>query len=74
VKTADKIYLRFHGVTRWYRHDYSVAELSSWAEKIKASGARRVWAYFNNDRNCYAIKNARTLRRMLTDAARLGSV
>ncbi len=65
VKTADEIYLRFHGTTRWYRHDYSPSELASWAEKIRASGARRVWAYFNNDRDGYAIKNARKLRKLL---------
>jgi uncharacterized protein YecE (DUF72 family) len=68
VKTAEEIYVRFHGVTRWYRHDYSVEELAAWTEKIKGSGARRVWAYFNNDRDCYAIKNARTLRRQLQAA------
>ena len=68
VKTAEEIYVRFHGVTRWYRHDYSPEELAAWTEKIKASGARRVWAYFNNDRDCYAIKNARTLRRQLQAA------
>jgi len=65
VRTAEEIYVRFHGVTRWYRHDYSRQELAAWTEKIKASGARRVWAYFNNDRDCYAIKNARALRRQL---------
>jgi uncharacterized protein YecE (DUF72 family) len=65
VQTADEIYLRFHGVARWYRHDYSSAELASWSDKIKASGANRVWAYFNNDRDGHAIKNARTLRRQL---------
>lgn len=65
VKTADEVYLRFHGTTRWYRHDYSASEVALWAERIKASGARRVWAYFNNDRDGYAIKNARNLRRLL---------
>jgi hypothetical protein len=32
---------------------------------IRASGATRVWAYFDNDRNRFAIKNARTFRRLL---------
>jgi uncharacterized protein YecE (DUF72 family) len=32
---------------------------------VRASGAARVWAYFNNDRDCYAIKNARELIRQL---------
>jgi uncharacterized protein YecE (DUF72 family) len=67
IKTADEIYIRFHGVDRWYRHDYSRVELEEWAEKIRASGAERVWAYFNNDRDGYAISNARMLRKMLQD-------
>ena len=65
VKTADDIYVRFHGIKQWYCHDYSAAELADWAAKIRASGAARTWAYFNNDRNEYAIKNARTLLRHL---------
>ncbi len=68
VKTSDALYVRFHGVTRWYRHDYSRAELTTWAEKIKASGAKEVWIYFNNDRYGFAIKNAKTLQRMLRGA------
>lgn len=65
VKTADEIYVRFHGVTRWYRHNYSDAELDIWAARITASGTKRVWVYFNNDNDCHAISNARTLRRLL---------
>ena len=65
VKTADEIYVRFHGTKRWYRHDYSKEELQIWANRIIESGVKRVWAYFNNDRDGYAIKNARTLLRML---------
>ena len=65
VKTADEVYVRFHGTTRWYRHDYSDEELAAWAGRIRASGAKRVWAYFNNDRECYAIKNAKALTRLL---------
>ncbi|PDT21457.1 hypothetical protein CO674_22410 [Rhizobium hidalgonense] len=66
VKTADDIYIRFHGVEQWYRHDYSQRELQAWAERIHQSGAKRVWAYFNNDRNAYAIKNAKMLDGILT--------
>lgn len=65
VKTAPEIYIRFHGTTRWYRHDYSKQELEVWADRIAGSRPERVWAYFNNDRDCNAIKNARTLRRLL---------
>jgi uncharacterized protein YecE (DUF72 family) len=66
VRTADDVYVRFHGTKSWYRHDYTKAELAVWAERIRASGATRVWAYFNNDRDGHAIKNARELRRQLT--------
>lgn len=69
IKTADDIYIRFHGVERWYRHDYSDGELADWAHRICEAGAKRVWIYFNNDFNGYAIKNAITLRAMLTAAA-----
>ena len=66
VKTAaDDVYVRFHGTKRWYRHDYTKEELAIWAERIRRSGAKRVWAYFNNDREGYAIKNARELLRQL---------
>ncbi len=65
VKTTDDVYVRFHGLTKWYRHDYTKEELAVWVKRIKDSGAKRVWAYFNNDRNGYAITNARELMRQL---------
>ena len=65
VRTAEDIYVRFHGTTRWYRHDYTKEELAEWAKKIAGSGARRAWIYFNNDRECFAIKNAKELIRQL---------
>jgi uncharacterized protein YecE (DUF72 family) len=65
IQTGEDIYIRFHGVRQWYRHDYSEDELRSWAKKIRASGATRVYAYFNNDRDGHAIKNAKSLLRML---------
>jgi uncharacterized protein YecE (DUF72 family) len=65
VKTADDVYIRFHGTKQWYRHNYSKAELASWTERILACGAKRVWVYFNNDREAYAISNARSLLRGL---------
>jgi uncharacterized protein YecE (DUF72 family) len=66
VKTADDIYIRFHGLKRWYRHDYTKAELAEWARKINESGAKRVWVYFNNDRDGYAVENAQQLLRILS--------
>jgi uncharacterized protein YecE (DUF72 family) len=39
--------------------------LATWADRIKASGAKRAWIYFNNDNDAHAPKNATALRRML---------
>jgi uncharacterized protein YecE (DUF72 family) len=68
VKTADDVYVRFHGTSRWYRHDYTKEEIAVWVRRIRESGAKRVWAYFNNDREGYAIKNAKELIRQLKRA------
>ena len=65
VKTADDIYIRFHGTTQWYRHNYSEADLLVWADRVKRSDARTVWAYFNNDRDGNAIRNAKLFLQML---------
>ena len=61
------VYVRFHGRTRWYRHDYSGEELTSWARRLALSGAKHVWIYFNNDREGFAIKNALELRDLLRE-------
>ena len=58
-------YFRLHGKSRWYRHDYSLAELTAWKQRILACGAGEAWVYFDNDRNGYAVKNALQLRRLL---------
>jgi uncharacterized protein YecE (DUF72 family) len=65
VRTADDVYVRLHGPERWYRHNYSKHELAKWADRIRASGARTAWIYFNNDYEGYAPKNAMTMRRVL---------
>jgi uncharacterized protein YecE (DUF72 family) len=65
VKTADDVYIRFHGTKRWYRHDYTKEELGTWSKRIADSGARNIWAYFNNDREGFAIKNARQMTKLL---------
>lgn len=61
VRTSDIVYIRLHGRSRWYRHDYTRDELVEWAQKIAGSGAREAWIYFDNDRQGFAISNAREL-------------
>src|SRR4029079_12323010 len=67
VATAEDVYIRFHGIKKWYRHDYTQEELRVWAERVKHAKPARVWAYFNNKRECYAIKNARAFLRLLRE-------
>ncbi|MGI4848237.1 MAG: DUF72 domain-containing protein [Janthinobacterium lividum] len=68
VTTSDDIYLRLHGVKQWYKHDYSAEELGVWCQRILASGARRIWVYFNNDYDGYATRNAQLLSTLLNQA------
>ncbi len=69
VTTAEDVYIRFHGTKKWYRHDYTGEELRVWAERVREAKPARVWAYFNNDREGYAIKNARSFLRLLREGA-----
>lgn len=65
--TADFAYLRFHGSKRLYRSSYSSKELENWAGFIKkeAIGCKRVFCFFNNDYNAVAIRNAKSLKRII---------
>lgn len=65
IRTAEDMYVRFHGIERWYRHDYSEAELSDWARRIQDARPGRIWIYFNNDFDGYAVKNATIMSRLL---------
>jgi uncharacterized protein YecE (DUF72 family) len=67
IRTSGVIYARLHGRSRWYRHDYTGAELDEWASRIESSGAREAWIYFDNDREGFAIKNAQELKRRLRE-------
>lgn len=71
VTTTDFVYLRFHGPGALYASEYSVEMLSAYASKIKSwiQEGRDVWAFFNNDRAGYAVKNALQLRAMVESAA-----
>ncbi len=67
--TAETVYIRMHGPDHgWmYAGSYSDDDLAWWADRIREweSVGHRVLAYFNNDGGGDAVRNARTLRRML---------
>ena len=64
--TADFTYVRFHHGHRVRRGNYSRTELEEWARRIAAWGESvDVYAYFNNDWEVFAPRNALALRRMV---------
>jgi uncharacterized protein YecE (DUF72 family) len=64
--TADFAFVRFHHGARGARGNYSESELDEWAERIRGFGERGdVYAYFNNDWEGFAPRNALRLRDLL---------
>ena len=61
------VYVRFHGSGARYGGRYTSQRLTAWAARMAgwvASGSP-VWAYFNNDIDGHAIRDADRLRSML---------
>jgi len=64
--TAGWTFLRFHHGTRGRNSNYSERELEEWARRIEGWAREvEVYAYFNNDRNGYAVRNGLWLRERL---------
>jgi uncharacterized protein YecE (DUF72 family) len=64
--TADFTVVRFHGGTRGRRGNYSRRELDEWAARLRSwSSGVDVYAYFNNDWEAFAVRNARYLQGRL---------
>jgi uncharacterized protein YecE (DUF72 family) len=64
--TTDWTFIRFHHGSRGRNGNYSERELEEWAARITEWRRRiEVFAYFNNDWNAYAVKNAGRLKIML---------
>lgn len=60
-------YVRFHGTSGHYHGSYDDAELRHWARRLAAQwrAGSDVYAYFNNDPDATATRNALTLRGAL---------
>ena len=64
--TASFSLVRFHHGHRGRRGNYSDAEIRDWAARLQAVRERaEVFAYFNNDWEAFAPRNAAYLRRLL---------
>ncbi len=67
-RSTGSVYLRLHGRTAWYMHDYSVAELSSLVEGVASLGGDRVYVFFNNDH--WMLENAKAMMGILRSRLR----
>lgn len=68
--TTDQVYVRMHGPepATMYTGSYTSDDLRWWAERITEwdSESRDVWVYFNNDLGGHAVRNALSLRELLS--------
>lgn len=60
------IYLRMHGRSGWYTHNYSIEELSEIVEMILSFEPSKVYVFFNN--NHWMLKNAKIMLELLRRA------
>jgi uncharacterized protein YecE (DUF72 family) len=65
--TTDFAFVRFHSGTRGQRGNYSERELEEWAQRFEAWPVD-VFAYFNNDWEGFAPKNALWLKSRLASS------
>ena len=72
--TTDFTFVRFHAGTRGARGNYSESELEEWARRFESwSDQVAIWAYFNNDWEGFAPRNALWLNRRLAALERVSS-
>ena len=65
--TTDWTFVRFHYGSRGRRGNYSESELEEWARRFEDwSRDVEVLAYFNNDWEVFAVRNAVWLKRRLS--------
>jgi uncharacterized protein YecE (DUF72 family) len=66
VLTADWTFVRFHYGRRGRRGNYSETELREWAARLRDLGTEAdVYAYFNNDWEVFAVRNAQRMKALL---------
>jgi uncharacterized protein YecE (DUF72 family) len=66
--TGRVVYVRFHGPGQpKYANKYTPSQLKHWADWIQEVASNHVvYAYFNNDHHGYAVRDAETLRKLVS--------
>lgn len=67
VVTNSIVYLRFHGPEGRYHFSYTTDALMTYARKIMGwlAEGRQVWAFFNNDFDGHAVRNAQQMKALI---------
>ncbi|MCC6015387.1 MAG: DUF72 domain-containing protein [Desulfurococcaceae archaeon] len=65
ASSGGVVYLRMHGRSSWYAHDYSYEELAEIAGRVRELSPGRVYVFFNNDH--WMLDNARAMLRLLRE-------
>jgi len=67
INTGNIIYIRFHGSTEKYSGNYTKSTLKDWVHWLKEQNkkARRIYIYFNNDFNAFAVENAKQIKEQI---------
>lgn len=65
ASASGVVYLRMHGRSSWYAHDYSYEELVEVARRVSELSPRRVYVFFNNDH--WMLGNARAMLKILRE-------
>ena len=66
AKSNKLVYLRLHGRTDWYYHDYSMDELKEIAVKVLRMEPEKIYVFFNN--NHWMLENARLMKNILEES------
>jgi uncharacterized protein YecE (DUF72 family) len=63
IMSEHTVYLRIHGKTIWYSHDYSNEELINIKDRILSINPKKVYIFFNN--NHAMLKNAIKMNNLI---------
>ncbi len=64
--TTGTVYLRMHGRSSWYSHNYTFEELEEVVRNLLVTKPKRIFIFLNN--NHYMLNNARMILKMLKEA------
>ena len=65
ILSNNIIYMRFHGRTEWYHHNYLPHELEEAANQCCSLKPEKIYAFFNNDH--FMLDNAQFFYQLLKE-------